>query len=279
MEDGEWDLLPRPYMESFLRAYAEAVGMNVPKVMQEFRDMTAGERRAAQGRERAPLERPEEPAAGAPPPRRRRGLVWGVVGALAALLLAAAVIAYFAWKPDLETLPVHQVQGGRPTPVDTLRQGLVDSLAAPGDTLRPDTTRRDTAITDTGAVLQVIPDSLAARLATPLGMNLVARASAPCWVRVTIDNKEIQEVLLAAGDTIAWRAKDEVNMVIGNAGGVHLEMDGEDLGILGPEGRAVTVTITPDGIQSQKMGKEKLAPPKGQGPPPDTAKANQASNT
>ncbi|RJP80201.1 MAG: DUF4115 domain-containing protein [Candidatus Zixiibacteriota bacterium] len=273
MEEGHWDLLPRPYMESFLHAYAEAVGMNIPKVMQEFHDLMPGETRPP-GRERLEPETPEEAAADRPPHRRSR--TWYILGGLVVLIVAAALIAYFAWKPDLQTLPVHQVQGGRMiAPTDTLQPFHPDS-AARADSLLPDTLRPDTTVIDTGATLQVPADP---RLSNIAGMNLVARAFQPCWLRATLDNAEVQEVLLQAGDSIAWKASDEVMMVIGNAGGVHLEMDGEDLGVLGPEGKVVTVVITPDGIQSQRMGKEKLTPPMGPESLPDTTRVNQASNT
>jgi hypothetical protein len=75
-----------------------------------------------------------------------------------------------------------------------------------------------------------------------------------------MDKKKIQDVLLAVGDTIAWRAATEIELVVGNAGGLELEMDGQSLGLLGPEGKAVTVLITPEGIKSQRMGKVHLPP-------------------
>jgi len=63
------------------------------------------------------------------------------------------------------------------------------------------------------------------------------------WVRVVVDGTREVERELNAGDRIALRAGRTSVIRAGNAGAVRLTINGEDRGLLGPEGEVVTRTL------------------------------------
>lgn len=70
----------------------------------------------------------------------------------------------------------------------------------------------------------------------PLTLNL--DASEITWVVVSSDDGESQEALLQPGESAQWHAQDHFIVTLGNAGGVHLKLDGE---LRGPFGKPGTV--------------------------------------
>ena len=63
------------------------------------------------------------------------------------------------------------------------------------------------------------------------------------WVRVTVDGVREVERELEAGDRIPLRTGHTIVIRAGNAGAVRLTINGEDQGLLGPEGQVLTRTL------------------------------------
>ena len=69
------------------------------------------------------------------------------------------------------------------------------------------------------------------------------------WMSVTIDGKKNEEVLLKPGTKKVWKALDFFTITAGNAGGVQLKRNGEKLEPLGARGNVVNnVKITKDNV-------------------------------
>jgi transcriptional regulator with XRE-family HTH domain len=253
MEEGGWEFLPEPYMEAFLRAYAEAVGMNVIKVMKRYRETVRPEVAGHTEPESDHKNLDLKPAVSAVPRKKiPKWISLSIAGAI--VVVIAGIIFLTTYSPQKVEPPPAPVEYERISPKpDTTKRHAVPDTARPVDSLA--------ARSDTLGALRVIPDSLlAAPREVPTGIRLIGRAGKPCWIRATMDKRKIQDVLLAVGDTIFWKAASEIELVVGNAGGLELVMDGRSLGVLGPDGKAVTVLITPEGIKSQKMGRKVLPP-------------------
>lgn len=69
------------------------------------------------------------------------------------------------------------------------------------------------------------------------------------WVFVSIDDQESKEMLLNQGDRIKWSAKNGFSIRIGNAGGVKLTFDGEEIGPLGEKGQVISLKLPSPKIQ------------------------------
>ncbi len=69
--------------------------------------------------------------------------------------------------------------------------------------------------------------------------TLRAQAQEMTWMLVTIDGRETRDVLLRAGETWEWRAKESFVVTVGNAGGVALLLNGTSLPPLGEPGQVI----------------------------------------
>ena len=61
----------------------------------------------------------------------------------------------------------------------------------------------------------------------PRGLRAVLHVEQPCWVRVVADGEIIEARTLVPGDTAVYLAKREVQLRLGNAGGVSLRVNSE----------------------------------------------------
>lgn len=73
---------------------------------------------------------------------------------------------------------------------------------------------------------------------------LSATAIEEVWVNIAIDGKEEVQELLLAGDSRTWEAEESLEIKVGNAGGIKMEMNGEPLESLGERGQVVTKTFS-----------------------------------
>jgi cytoskeleton protein RodZ len=75
--------------------------------------------------------------------------------------------------------------------------------------------------------------------------NLVVTALAECWVHSTADNTETRQFSLRKGDTFALTFSKKLVLRLGNAGGVRIRLDGQDLAPPGEVGQVKTLTFPP----------------------------------
>jgi len=246
MEMGDWDLLPRPYMEAFLKAYAETVGMNVPKVMKKYREMVRYElldRPELDGDEETALEKdhteeiPELPHLG-----KRKVVIFAGILVIVILIIVLSIVFK---SGDKEIEPAGDRQ----------------STVPPSEQLgtQPETTQAQTETeTPSREVDQSITsrsrDLTEAERKPVMGIVLQALAVETCWLQAIMDQDRVRDVLLSPGDKITLRASDEIHLVIGNAAGLELIMGEDTLKTLGPKAKPITMVIGPEGIKSQRLG-------------------------
>lgn len=74
---------------------------------------------------------------------------------------------------------------------------------------------------------------------TPAKHSLTITADAEAWLRVWVDDARPQDMLLAAGTSRTLSAQSGFVITFGNAGGVRLTLDGEELPAVGRSGQVV----------------------------------------
>jgi cytoskeleton protein RodZ len=85
------------------------------------------------------------------------------------------------------------------------------------------------------------------------GVRIGLHALDDCWVQARIDGKIIFQNILKKGRFESWSAKDKVELSLGSAGGVRLEVNGKIIPSLGRKGQVLkNILITKDGL---KVGK------------------------
>jgi hypothetical protein len=94
--------------------------------------------------------------------------------------------------------------------------------------------------TITPTPLPTATPEIVARIAMSLTVNQRA------WIRVVADGGVVQEGILEQGESRFWNAADSMSIRTGNAGGVGLVLNGEDLGPFGDIGQVVERTWVVD---------------------------------
>jgi cytoskeleton protein RodZ len=135
------------------------------------------------------------------------------------------------------------------TPTPTTAGATATPAAAPTETPQP------TATSDRSVVLPTPtpdPTQTPTRTRTPSptpveGVTLSIRVIERAWLQVTVDGQELPGELLEVDDERAWEAEETIHFICGNAGGVDVTVNGEELGTLGGRAEVVERTWTPQG--------------------------------
>jgi hypothetical protein len=69
------------------------------------------------------------------------------------------------------------------------------------------------------------------------------------WVSVSSDGKNVYSDALKAHETKVVEASEKVRLLIGNAGGLDVSLNGKSIGPIGPRGQIRVVELTPEGFQ------------------------------
>ncbi len=80
-----------------------------------------------------------------------------------------------------------------------------------------------------------------------LKLDIVARSDS--WIQVVSDGELLFRGILRKGTEDTWQAKKEIRLKLGNAGGVTLRLNEENIGVLGKRGEKREIVITQDGIK------------------------------
>jgi cytoskeleton protein RodZ len=85
-------------------------------------------------------------------------------------------------------------------------------------------------------------------------LRLGVRALEDCWLQLKADNKIVFQNILKKGRFESWEANDRLDLTLGSAGGVQLEINGKIIPSLGKRGQVLKdIVITrKDGLRVGK---------------------------
>lgn len=82
------------------------------------------------------------------------------------------------------------------------------------------------------------------------GIRLGIRSRENCWVSLKVDGKLVFQRVLEKGRFESWQAKNKIELSLGNAGVVELEVNGQLFSNLGRKGQALkNILITKEGLK------------------------------
>jgi hypothetical protein len=89
---------------------------------------------------------------------------------------------------------------------------------------------------------------------------LQLKAVGETWVSLQVDGQPVQEMTLKPGEGISVQASNRIRVILGNAGGLDLILNGKPLEKFGKSGEVLTLIFTPQGVEVRHP--EKPKPPK-----------------
>lgn len=256
LEEGDESALPEPvYVKSFIRKYAQAVGLPADELANQYWET--------------------KPLPPAPVQKQEINLPWWIFPWVIAALLIGVVIYFIAVAPrsvpeagplvtpsplptatpaspsavpgaaspslptatgaaPVTTLsPSPAPAPGAATPAPTVTSPATPAPATPRPTATPAATPQPTP--------SPTPTPSPVPVSVPAGEDLRVRivANEASWLRVLRDGQQVYVGTLAAGQAMSWTATQNLNVSIGNAGGVEVLLGDRSLGILGAKGEVV----------------------------------------
>jgi len=252
IENGEFQLLPPPvYSKSFIKKYAEAVGIESSSLLTHYEKYLSANHKEPLEQINPEQERPHKTA-----------LFFVVAG----LCLAAVIGAMFmissptskindqdkiiaaapptpAQPPAIASLPETTMQNQKERSAPTAETSAVKT--APAD-IKTDSAAPPAKAQNMNAPTPVKPEKASASdkpQAADKSYLLTVQATEKTWLRITGDNERPYDILLKPGERIERRAAERFVIACGNAGGVDIVFQGKSLGPLGKQGQVVHLTL------------------------------------
>jgi cytoskeletal protein RodZ len=226
MEEGRFSELPgEVYARGFLKSVANVVGIDGDELVFEYDRI----------HEDSQIEQAEVDHRGISEIRERRKTVRAVPFAVIGLLLVAFLItALLLGKPK-----------------DRFEVDTIDTLALQNDSsdiqeiLHENSEQHETREVATkdsqdGYDMKQIVEFEHSH-------ELMAVITERCWVRVISDGHKVFERTMLPGETEIWKAKEEIRIKLGNAGGIDLTYNGVHMGPPGKSGDVIELLLPVSG--------------------------------
>jgi cytoskeletal protein RodZ len=257
LENEAWGNLPHPvFVRGFIRTYAKVLGADEKSLLGLY--------------ERA-IPAKTEPLVPLVVPRRSHKR-WYLIAILVAVLLG---ISFSLWQgyapPSWETL-LHKKEAApetTPKEKELLKEAQAEKAGEGEGTAStpervPPTTPVPSADQDKGELPEVEAGLKEDQGMPPPEVAEPGKEAVPApeeredayvlkavvvertWIRISIDDGEPKEYLFNPGVTMQWKAKEGFALLVGNAAGIELELNGQKLGKLGNLGQVIRLRL-PEG--------------------------------
>ncbi len=249
IEEGQFDFLPRPYVVAYLKTFANKVKLDGQALVNQWLEAEQAHLQTLQeeaGEVGTPVESAAElvPELKRPKPasamsRYTREILGGVGLVVGVLLL----LYYFSQN------------GKSPEPVEstgelTANHEQVNEIPIEEMVAESEKRVQQKLIPTVPEETPTAPKSQAVR---PAPLLLKAEAIENVWMKVIIDGIDESEYTFQPGNRYQWDGEHEFRLIIGNAGGIRLYLNGRDLGVIGKSGQVARLTIDKSGIVHKRL--------------------------
>ncbi len=249
LEADDWSSLPNEVVgRGFLRNYARFLGLDPDELVA---------RRAAEQAEAAeafPIVSQPRPVDYRPidfdlklgDSPRRPWRWWSATG------LVLVILAIIAWWLAVSRPGLLVALGPQPT-ATPMPTSIAQLALSPTWTPAPTATPTVPAVSPTAGVFVLptptptpeptdIPTPVLIEAASDQEIRVTTRIVDRAWLRVVVDGQVLLETILEPGDEREWVGKQTVTVRSGNAGGVVIVLEGQELGVMGEPGQVVERT-------------------------------------
>ncbi len=251
LEEEKFDLLPGGiFNKGFVRAYSKYLGLDEEQAVADY---IAAETAFHE----ADSDGPDQPVVVAP----RRSFAAPIV---VVLVVVVALGGFFGWRYYQNRLAQREAERVAEAAEKAAQNAPAPAPAPPSPTIAaaptdgssdpsqaPGTTSSTTSLPTSSTTPAANPDTTAA---TPLvdGFVVLLKAKQDSWVSAKADGKSVFSALLKAQNEKTLRARDRMEVMLGNAGGIQVSYNGKDLNLANTSGQVKTLVFTAQGLQPDK---------------------------
>ncbi|CAB5085829.1 hypothetical protein D3OALGA1CA_577 [Olavius algarvensis associated proteobacterium Delta 3] len=221
------------FVKGFIRAYAKVVGADGDRAVQSYAGSLGVHQRSA--RSEADLNLYSKRFW--PHLLMSMGLI---VGLMALSIFAMSLFRDPSMKkPAAPETQTAETAIGESTPASDTQASEPESMQSP---VEPSPAPGPSeAVTPPLAEAMAAPVPEPAEASQPYLLNI--RANEETWLKVIVDDNAPSEYILGPGDRLALRAVQGYSLLIGNAGGVEMDLNGEPVSLRGKSGQVRTIEL------------------------------------
>lgn len=236
IENGNFDILPEPYIRAFIKHYAQIVQLDPIAIIKKYDSIRKGKvpptiiETSPKVENKLNKETDENINSGLDLnntssediPKTKVEVKYNIIaGSL--ILIAAVAILYFSLFYKSSSVIIS----------DNSTNELENNEQQRFEVEKKDTIQVQTQKPD------IISDSL----------TLSVHTSAPVWVKVLTDGKNIHQKMIEKDSKLNFKAKQQFSISIGNAGAVRLFFNNKEVQNVGKIGEIRNIVISPDTIR------------------------------
>jgi cytoskeleton protein RodZ len=241
-DDGFINLEP-VYVKGFIKIYCSYLNVPPADFLSETKEPQVTMKLSDEEEKATPFLRPL--------PVRKPLIPWRFI----LMLIVAVAVVFLAaglWRTVSKAVKDRSHDQLKPKPAAVRTAPSKQQKARPvAQAQKPKTVQATKAAPVTSSKEQNIP--ISSNKGEQSGIRLGIHAKDDCWVQVKVDGKTIFQSVLFRGRTESWTAMDKIDLWLGSAGGVELEVNGSRIPSLGRKGQVLkNIVISKDGL---KVGK------------------------
>lgn len=219
LEQDRYDLLPpRVFVKGFIRSYVQELGLNADESVGRFDEFTKEGELPDYEDEEHPVFRQTAPG-GSFINRSWFTLALTAAGVVSISIILLTGVSRLFWGDTGTGGPHPSVRTVQPSGHDA------SSARVPSD-----------ESTDSAAFTEPARTQEGKRI-------LEIRALAKTWLRIEPDSGPAEELMMAPDDILVFTAKTGFHLQTGNAGGIRLRFDGQELPTLGKANQTLSLTL------------------------------------
>ncbi len=248
IEADDFSSLGMVYAKGFLKIYAEFLGLDKNDIVERFTGaVPASQRTRAAQKVIIPGTTPA-PAGKNPFSAVLQGVSAWIrkIDVKIVVIVVLCVFVLWGFKALFQAIGRHKSK----KPAAAAQAGI------PGKTRTVTAAEKKSVVGSKKKTAPAVSQKIAVNAPAPAIFEkvvLVVRARAKTWLQVKVDGKVVFQNVLARGAAESWTAAKKIEMMIGNAGAVELELNGRILERIGRPGQTLKhVVVTRDGLTVDK---------------------------
>jgi cytoskeletal protein RodZ len=289
IEEDQYHLLPpATYVKGFLLAYAKYLRLDPNEVLLRYERVLKGEpdtpppteppktkqkilpTEPPKTKQKIPPTEPPKPKGKIPPaepPKPKQGIpptqpskpkqkvLWNtkqtwVVGGV----VVASLIVFYLFFPYPSKLPIKPIPE-KPFPEKPIIEEKLPITPSPPVVATTPVPGEKPVVEEKQPLAPSLPVPATTSVPEKKTFSLQLKAVEETWVSLQVDDQPEKEMTFKAGEGISVQASNRIRIIIGNAGGLDLILNGKPLDKFGKPGEVLTLLFTSQGVEVKRSEK------------------------
>jgi cytoskeletal protein RodZ len=266
IEEDQYHLLPpATYVKGFLLAYAKYLRLDPNEILLRYERVLKGEpdtpppTEPPKPKEKILPTEPPKPKQEIPPTqpsKPKQKVLWNtkqtwVVGGV----VVASLIVFYLFFPYPSKLPIKPIPE-KPFPEKPIIEEKLPITPSPPVVATTPVPGEKPVVEEKQPLAPSLPVPATTSVPEKKTFSLQLKAVEETWVSLQVDDQSEKEMTFKAGEGISVQASNRIRIIIGNAGGLDLILNGKPLDKFGKPGEVLTLLFTFQGVEVKRPEKQ-----------------------